>query len=144
MVVYKILLACNNNSVLSPMAEGLFRHYCRVNTEVYCAGTELAPLDQDMIKVMAKEGINIKDVKQNLISDLKHIDFDYIITFDSESEKESHHFPSRPVKYHFQLDQYLHNDDLDDKTELYRNLSNKMKKIIQSFIKEYFSLEKPL
>jgi protein-tyrosine-phosphatase len=137
--MYQVLLLCSNNSILSPMAEGYFRSFSDTQTEVYSAGVELTKHDPDMLRVMKMDGIDMTGIKQYIVSDLRHVDFDYILTFDSESAEESHHFPSKSVKYHYQFDQFLLASDLEDKEEVYISLRNRMKKIIRSFVKEYFS-----
>ncbi len=141
--MYRILLLCKNNSVLSPIAEGYFRLYTGSETEVYSAGIELEKYDPVMINVMKSDGIEVTAQKQFIVSDLKHIDFDFVLTFDRESETESHHFPSRSVKYHYQLDQYFNSEDITEKEEQYINIRNRIKKIIRGFIKEHLSISKP-
>jgi protein-tyrosine-phosphatase len=140
--MYRVLLLCSNNSVLSPIAEGYFRVFSKIETEVYSAGIELASHDPEMIRVMKLDDIDMSRIKQYALSDLRHIDFDYILTFDTESEIESHHFPSKSVKYHYQFDQFLKADDLADREELYINLRNRLKKIIRGFVKDHFDNEK--
>ncbi len=141
--MYRVLLLCRNNSVLSPIAEGYFRQYIESKAEVYGAGIELEKLDPVMIRVMNEDKIDVTKQKQYILSDLKHIDFDYILTFDLESETESHHFPSKSVKYHYQFDQFLNFEEDTEKEELYINLRNRIKKIIRTFIKEHFDSVKP-
>ncbi len=87
--MYKVLLLCSDNSVLSPMAEGYFRLFSEHETEVYSAGIRLIKLDPEMIKAMKEDEVDMSKIKQYSLSDLRHIDFDYILTFDTESETES-------------------------------------------------------
>jgi protein-tyrosine-phosphatase len=135
--MYRVLLLSGTNSLLSPAAEGYFRLFSQ-NREVYGAGVEISGPDADMMKVLKEDGVDINRLRSYSLSDLRHIDFDYVLTFDEESEKASHHLPSKAVKYHFHFDKYLEADTGESKEELYLNIRNQVKKIIRSFIKEHF------
>ena len=137
--MYRLLLLCSDNSVLSPMAEGYFRHYKQDDAEIYSAGIALKKIDPIAVKIMKEDKIDISQLKQHNLSDLRHIDFDYILTFDKESETESHRLPSKSVKYHFDFKKLLVKDTVESTDEMYRNLRNHIKKAIQSFIKEHFT-----
>jgi arsenate reductase (thioredoxin) len=139
--MYRVLMLCANNSLLSPMAEGYFRLFSKSDAEVYSAGLEVRNSDTVMLKVLKDDGVDISKLKSCSISELKHIDFDYIITFDEESEQASHHLPSKSVKYHYQFDHFLDPDALENKEELFLNIRNRIKKIIRNFIKEHFTNE---
>jgi arsenate reductase len=137
--MYRVLLLCSNNSVLSPMAEGYFRQFTDDRTEVYSAGIEVKKPDPIMLKVLKEDGVDVSKLRSYSLSDLRHLDFDYILTFDEESEQISHHLPSRSVKYHYQFDQLLESGEGENKEELYLNIRNRIKKIMRGFIKEHFS-----
>jgi arsenate reductase len=137
--MYRVLLLCSNNSVLSPMAEGYFRHFTHDDAEVYGAGIEVKKPDPLMLKILKEDGVDVTKLRSYSLADLRHLDFDYILTFDEESELASHHLPSKSVKYHYQFDKLLESNSREDKEEHYRNLKNRIKKIIRSFIKEHFT-----
>jgi len=137
--MYQVLLLCSDNSVLSPMAEGYFRHYKQGDAEVYGTGITLKKIDPLAVKIMQEDKIDISHLDHHKLSDLRHIDFDYILTFDADSEAESHHLPSKSVKYHFYFDKLLMMDNAESTDEIFRNLRNQIKKAIRSFIKEHFT-----
>jgi arsenate reductase (thioredoxin) len=137
--MYRVLLLCSNNSVLSPIAEGYFRKYIQKNTEVFGASIEVVKPDATVLKVLKEDGVDVSQLRSYNLSDLKHLDFDYVLTFDEESEQASHHLPSKPVKYHFDFEKFI-SDDLTDtnKEEVYRNICERVNKTMRSFIKEHF------
>ena len=137
--MYQVLLLCSENSVLSPMAEGYFRYYNPGDTEVYGAGMVSKKIDPLAVKIMQEDKIDISNLQQYKLSDLRSIDFDYVLTFDAESEAESHHLPSKPVKYHYDFDKLMMMDTVENTEEMFRNLRAQMKKAIRSFIKEHFT-----
>jgi arsenate reductase len=136
--MYRVLLLCRNNSVLSPMAEGYFRHFISVNTEVYGAGIDLKKPEPLVLKLLKEDGVDVSKLRSYTLADLRHLEFDYILTFDEESELESHHLPSRSVKYHYRFDHFIADIEGENKEEIFLNLRNRIKKIIRGFIKEHF------
>jgi arsenate reductase (thioredoxin) len=138
--MYRILLLCKNNAVLSPIAEGYCKSLTGPDTEIYSAGVEKEKIDPLVIKMMNDEGIDLSNHKPQSVHNLKHLEFDYILTFDSESEAESHHFPSKTVKYHYDFDKMLHENDIkENKSEVYNNVRDKIKKSVKSFVKEHLT-----
>lgn len=139
--MFRVLLLCRNNSVLSPMAEGYIRKYADDLAEIYSAYIEKQKIDPVVIKLMKEDGIDISEIKQHQLSDFKHIDFDFILTYDDESKAESHHLPSKPVKYHFDFHK-LTPDDIDrsKKEEVYKQVRDKMKRTMRTFIRDHFGI----
>ncbi len=136
--MYRVLLLCKDNSVLSPMAEGYFKMNTGDMVEVYSAGIYPKRVSSQIVKIVNEDGIDLSGHKSRALQDYRHINFDYILTFDNESEIESQHLPSRPVKYHFEFDKFLPDYKTDmESDEVYRNLREKMKKTVKSFIKEH-------
>jgi arsenate reductase len=110
------------------------------DTEVYSAGVDEAKINPIVIKLMKEEGIDLSKFKSHSLHEYKHIDFDYILTFDTESETESHHFPSKSIKYHYNFDKMISVDCLEeDKAEMFQAIREKIKKSIKTFVKEHLT-----
>lgn len=138
--MYRVLLICKNNAVLSPMAEGYFRSLCSEDAEIYRAGITKEKVDPVVLKLMQEDGIDISALGSHSISEYRHLSFDYILTFDAESEAESHHYPSHSVKYHYDFDKLLPVNEIElDKTEAFRNIREKIKRVVKAFIKDHFA-----
>jgi arsenate reductase len=122
------------------MAEGYFRKYTSANTEIYSAGIEKEKIDPIVIDLMMQDGIDISQIKQHKLDEFKHVDFDFILTYDEESEIESHHLPSKPVKYHFDFHKMIPADLTKmKKKEVYSLVRDKIKRSIRSFILDHFT-----
>jgi arsenate reductase len=137
--MYRVLLLCKQNSVLSPIAEGYFRKFAGSMTEVYSAGLEPEEKEPIVSKLLSDDGIELQQGKQHMISDLRHIDFDYIITFDDESEKASHHFEPRTIKYHYSYSDIFHDELTEEmKPDVFLKLRDRIRKDMKSFIRGHF------
>ena len=138
--MFRVLLLCRNNSVLSPIAEGYFRKYAPDVTEIYSACIEKEKINPIVIELMKEEGIDISKIKQHQLSEFKHVDFDFILTYDEESEAESHHLPSKPVKYHFDFHKLIPKDlSKSNEKEVYRQVRDRIKRTMRSFIRDHFT-----
>jgi arsenate reductase (thioredoxin) len=138
--MYRVLLICQDNSELSPMAEAYFSLIAGDSAEVYSAGIHPKKISAQIVKIVKEDGIDISEYKCHSLQEYRHIDFDYVLTFDSESEIESQHLPSKPVKYHFEFDRLLPYDKTEEETlDIYRSIREKMKKTIRTFVKEHLA-----
>ncbi len=141
--MFKVLLLCNDNAVFGPLAETYFRKFAGERAEVYCAGIDLRKRDPGIDKIIREEGLPSIDSKQHMLPDFQEVDFDYVLTFDVESEAESHHLPSRPIKYHY------HYEDLGDHPggkplpdKVLSALKERIRKDMNSFIRTHFDQKK--
>jgi arsenate reductase (thioredoxin) len=136
----RVLFLCKDNAIFSPIAEGYCKSVTGEDTEVYSAGIQVNRIDPYVVKMMKDDGIDLSKFKHHFVHDYRHIDFDYILTFDAVSEEESHHFPSKSVKYHYDFDKILNQDCLEeDKPEMYQNIREKIKKTMKTFVKEHLT-----
>jgi arsenate reductase (thioredoxin) len=76
----KILFLCTGNSCRSQMAEGWARALKADCIEPYSAGIETHGLNPDAVRVMAEAGLDISSQRSKSVSELKDIEFDYVIT----------------------------------------------------------------
>lgn len=76
----KILFLCTGNSCRSQMAEGWARHLKPNVLEPYSAGVLPNRVDPRAVRVMAEVGVDISDYRSKNVSELMHIDFNYVIT----------------------------------------------------------------
>ena len=141
--MYRVLLLCKDNTVLSPMAEGYLTYFAGDAVEAFSAGLGAKMVDPVVIDLMREDGIDISGIRPTNLSELKSIDFDYILTFDADSRDESLHLPSKPVKYHYDLCGMVPEKASAQETmEAYRNIQVKIKKSLRTFVKDHFDLVK--
>lgn len=89
-----VLFACNLNSVRSPMAAAIARHYFGRRLKIDCAGVEAGELDGFAIAVMAELGIDIAKYRpktfERLIED--EAEFDLVISLSPEAHHRALEF----------------------------------------------------
>tara|TARA_B100000767_G_scaffold62796_1_gene58804 strand:- start:127 stop:540 length:414 start_codon:yes stop_codon:yes gene_type:complete len=75
-----ILILCTGNSCRSQIAHGYFETYLDEKANIYSAGIETHVVNDNAVKTMKRDGINISLYGSNNIDEYKNIDFDFIIT----------------------------------------------------------------
>jgi protein-tyrosine-phosphatase len=87
-----VLFACTLNTVRSPMAEALARHY--FGREIYFASAGLKRGDPDGFAITAMEeiGIDISRHKPRTFEDLEDSSFDVIVTLSPEAHHRALEF----------------------------------------------------
>ena len=69
------------------MAEGFSRHLKSGEIEAHSAGLNPKGIDSRAIKAMAEVGIDISTQKSRSIDEVKHLEFDYVITLCDNAQK---------------------------------------------------------
>jgi protein-tyrosine-phosphatase len=80
-----VLFACTMNSVRSPMAEALMKHYH--GTRIYCdsVGVRSAEIDPLAIEAMRELGLDLARHKNKTFDELWDSSFDLVITLSPEA-----------------------------------------------------------
>jgi protein-tyrosine-phosphatase len=84
-----VLFACTLNSVRSPMAEAIARHYFGNRIYFDSAGVEPQPLDPMAIAVMDEVGLCLRDHEARSFNALTDTSFDLVVTFSEEAYAEA-------------------------------------------------------
>ena len=90
----KVLFLCTGNSCRSQMAEGWTRHLKGDRIEPYSAGVEPHGMDPRAVGAMAEVGVDISRHRSKDVSDLDHIEFDYVITVCDRAHESCPFFPA--------------------------------------------------
>ena len=80
-----VLFACSQNSIRSPMAEAVLKHYHGKRIFVDSAGLRAAPVDPFAVAVMAELGIDLSRHRAKTFDDLTDSSFDLVITMSPEA-----------------------------------------------------------
>jgi protein-tyrosine-phosphatase len=80
-----ILFACSSNSVRSPMAAALARHYFGTRMRVLSAGVEAREIDPFTVAVMAERGIDLSAFRPQRFATLDSSGIDLIISLTPEA-----------------------------------------------------------
>jgi arsenate reductase (thioredoxin) len=100
----KILFLCTGNSCRSQMAEGWAKALKDDCLETFSAGIENHGLNPLALKVMAEAGIDISGQHSKLLSDLKDISFDYVITVCDHAHESCPLFSGKTRVIHMGFD----------------------------------------
>ena len=91
----EILYLCTGNSCRSQMAEGFTRYLKNDRINAYSAGVNPKGIDPRAIKAMAEVGIDISRQQSKSISDVKNVEFDFVITLCENAQKTCPTFPGK-------------------------------------------------
>ena len=81
-----VLFACTQNSVRSPMAEGLLKHFLGHRVYVDSCGVRAGEVDGFAIAVMEEIGIDISRHRSKSFDDLEDTSFDLILSLSPEAQ----------------------------------------------------------
>jgi arsenate reductase len=86
------------------MAEAWARHLQGDRIEPHSAGVATQPLNPNAVKVMAEVGIDISGHRSKHVDELKHIDFDYVVTVCDNAREACPIFPGSARVMHKSFD----------------------------------------
>lgn len=100
----KILFLCTGNSCRSQMAEGWARHLKADQIDAYSAGIEAHGLNPDAVRVMGEAGVDISGHRSKLVSDLRRVEFDYVVTVCNNAHESCPLFSGKAKVVHVGFD----------------------------------------
>jgi arsenate reductase (thioredoxin) len=86
------------------MAEGFARALKGDVLEPYSAGIETHGLDPNAVKVMAEVGVDISSHRSKHVDELKHIQFDCVVTVCDNAYERCPFFPGSAMMIHRSFD----------------------------------------
>ena len=121
------------------MAEGYLKAFLNGKAEVYSAGVKNHSINQNAIKIMKDDGIDISQNESNHVSEFEQIDFDFIITVcDHAHETCPNFFSNKAVRIH---KNFFDPSKIEDEEKLifgFEKCRNEIKKFCQEFCVTYF------
>jgi len=99
-----LLFLCTGNSCRSQMAEGWGKALLSSRFNIYSAGIEKHGLNPNAVKVMSEHGIDISSHHSKTLDDLKHINFDIVVTVCGHADETCPIFPGNTRKIHYGFD----------------------------------------
>jgi len=90
----KVLILCTGNSARSQMAEGLLRHICKSEFEVFSAGTKPSFVRPEAIKVLAEIGIDISVNHSKSVDEFANENINYVLTVCDNAKENCPYFPA--------------------------------------------------
>ena len=95
-----VLFLCTGNSCRSQMAEGWTRQLKGNLIEPHSAGVNPKGVDPRAVQAMAETGIDISKQGSKSIDEVKHIEFDYVITLCDNAQKTCPTFSAKTRVMH--------------------------------------------
>ncbi len=135
-----VLFCCSQNSVRSPMAEGLLKHLLGHRVYVDSAGVRANDIDGFVIEVMEELGINMSKHRTKSIDDLEDTSFDLIISLSPEAQHKAVELTRTmacDVEFWNTFDPTLVEGNRETRLDAYRQVRDQLQKRIQ----ERFTLD---
>ena len=134
-----ILILCTGNSCRSQIVHGYLSKMLKHKANVYSAGIETHGLNENAVKSMARDGIDISSHTSNNLKEYDKIDFAFIITVCNDANENCPFFPSKKSKRIHKnfLDPSKINDSKNIEKD-FDNCRNKIKKFSLKFKKDFF------
>jgi arsenate reductase len=86
------------------MAVGWGRHLKGDQIEAYSAGVETHGLNPDAVRVMAEAGVDISGHRSKLVSEIREVEFDYVMTVCGHAHESCPVFPGKAKVVHVGFD----------------------------------------
>ncbi len=87
-----VLFACTMNTVRSPMAEAIARHYFGRDVYFASAGLKRGEVDPFTVAAMEEIGVDISKHRPHTFEDLEDSNFDLIVTLSPEAHHKALEF----------------------------------------------------
>lgn len=84
-----VLFACTMNSIRSPMAEAILKHFHGRDVFVDSVGVRTRDLDGFAVEAMAEMGIDLSQHKSKTFDDLEDSSFDLVISLSPEAQHKA-------------------------------------------------------
>ena len=137
-----VLFACSFNTVRSPMAESILKHFHGYKVYVDSVGARKGELDPFAIEVMDEIGIDISNHKPKNFDDLEDTSYDLIVTLSPEAQHhavEMTRTMAADIIFWNTLDPSFIEGNRESRLMIYRQIRDQ----ILNRIKERFPLTKP-
>ena len=134
-----ILILCTGNSCRSQIVHGYLSKILKYKANVYSAGIETHGLNENAVKSMARDGIDISSHTSNNLKEYDKIDFDFIITVCDNANENCPFFPSKKSKRIHK--NFLDPSKINDSKNIEKDFDdcrNKIKKFSLKFKKDFF------
>lgn len=100
MIRKKILILCTGNSARSQMAEGLLKHMCQNEFEVFSAGTKPTVIRPEAIKVLREISVDISKNRSKSIAEFIKKEIDFVLTVCDNAKEDCPYFPAKTKIIH--------------------------------------------
>lgn len=100
----KVLILCTGNSARSQMAEGLLKHICDNEFEIYSAGSKPSIVRPEAIEVLEEIGVDISQNRSKSVDEFSETAIDYVLTVCDNAKENCPYFPAKTKLIHHSFD----------------------------------------
>lgn len=128
----KILILCTGNSARSQMAEGLLKHICQNEYDVFSAGTKPSTVRPEAIRVLAEIGIDISGNCSKSTDEFTNAKIDYVLTVCDNARENCPYFPAKTklINQSFEDPAAVEGDE-EIRLEAFRSIRDKIKNYLE-------------
>ena len=129
-----VLFSCTLNSVRSPMAEGLLKHFLGHKIYVDSAGVRRGEIDPFAVAVMEEIGIDLSRHRSKSFDDLEDTSYDLIISLSPEAQHSAVELTRTmacEVEFWNTFDPSLTEGNRDMRLDAYRQVRDQLKRRIE-------------
>ena len=130
-----VLFACTRNSVRSPMAEGLLKHFLGHRVYVDSAGVRASAIDPFVIEVMEEIGIDMSNHRGKSFENLEDTSYDLIVSLSPEAQHQAVELTRTmacEVEFWNTLDPTIIEGNRETRLEAYRQVRDTLEKRIEA------------
>jgi len=134
-----ILFSCTMNSIRSPMAEAIMKHFFGSDIFVDSVGVRAKELDGFAIVVMAEIGIDISGHEAKTFDELEDSSFDLVISLSPEAQHKAvdlTRYMACEVEFWNTFDPSIIEGNREARLEAYRKVRDELVKRIQDRFSE--------
>jgi len=132
-----VLFACTMNSIRSPMAEAILKHYHGQDIFIDSVGVRGRPLDGFAVEVMAEIGIDISNHKAKSFDDMEDSSYDLVISLSPEAQHKAvdlTRYMACEVEFWHTFDPSVIDGSRDLRLDAYRQVRDELvKRILERF-----------
>ena len=134
--VKKVLIVCDTNSILSPLAEAYMNKFKKCKAEIYSFGIDKKPVDPIVMELLNEDGIIPEFNIICSLNELKAIPFDYILSLSANANVFIEREFKTPLKfnYNFKLPEKETKENLD---ELRKDIKQYIERFCKMYLNEY-------
>lgn len=132
--VKKVLVICDTNSILSPLAEAYMNKFKKCKAEIYSFGIDHKPSNLSAIELLKEDDVVPEFNIIYSLAQLKAVNFDYILSLSPNSNIFIETEFKSPLKfnYNFRIPEKTTKENLED-------LRKDIKQYIERFCKMYLN-----
>jgi arsenate reductase len=132
--VKKVLVVCDTNSILSPLAEAYMNKFKKCKAEIFSFGIDYKPANSSVIELLKEDGVTSEFNIIYSLNELLGTNFDYILSLSPNANAFIEKEFKAPLKFNYNF-----NVPANETKENLEELRKEIKQYIERFCKMYLN-----